>query len=225
MSGLGIQLDLTKDAASPAVARLHAYVGSARLQETVGLSAQHTLRTHLLRLNGERSNALGGPRSNFYQRAGNSTTWAPQGDNAVLISIPHQGIAQRYYGGTIKAGKGTSSLTGRPTKYLTLPARAESYGKSPASFPDLVVLWGRKGPYALARAAQTAITISRPGKLGVRKVGSKGLRGGEVLFWLKKEITQQPDPTVLPTQDQVRGNIVRDVSAALDLEINRGGSN
>ncbi len=97
------------------------------------------------------------------------------------------------------AGKGVSSATGRATRFLTIPATSDAYGKSAASFENLIVLWGKNGPYALARGVET----NRLTRDGLRKV----VEPGEKLFWLKRSVTIQPDPTVIPEGSEMSAEI------------------
>jgi hypothetical protein len=202
----GIKIDVT-DQASPAVKAVTRALKPDRLNPVVGRSANNAYRTYLFALNASRANKLGGKRSNFYTGAARATHFDVVPDG-VIISISQVGIAQRFFGGRI---------TPKKSKYLTIPARAESYGKRAGEFPDLELLYNRRGqPYALARIQKTNI--------GYRKgqVFNKGTVGGEILFWLVKETNQQPDPTVLPPDAQVYEAIDTDVQAVVARAYARG---
>lgn len=214
-----------KDDITPSARMVQRGLQPDRLFPIIGRSATNTIREHLFGLNQIRPNALGGPRTNFYASAARSTHFdvVPGG---VQISINHIGIAQRYFGGKISAGQSTSSASGKPTKYLTIPARAEAYGKRASEFPDLIVL--RRGghehgePFALARAVQDAVSFRRS-KDGRYKLLKGGERGGEILFWLKKEIDQEGDKTVLPYDDLISSRLDRDVGSYVDQLVQRAG--
>lgn len=194
--GLLINAQNTAGPAAKAVSRA---IMPAQLNPVIGRSVRNSVREHLFALNGSRPNQLGGRRTNFYTGAGRATQFQVLSDTHIEVSSNHVGIAQRYYGGTIKPKKG---------KYLTIPARAEAHGKRAREFPDLEVL--RRGgvgePFALARK------INGQG-------GAKG--GGEILFWLKKEVTQRPDPTVLPTTDVMATAVQTDTTAYTNRVIAR----
>lgn len=209
---LAFEITLRSDTASPALERAAAFLTPARIQAIVGTSGADTVQRHLYKLNTERPNRLGGTRTNFYTRAGDSTTWRQASEDTVLIAIALPGIAQRYYGGTIKPTGGR--------KYLTIPARAEAHGRTAGSFKDLVIVFGQGGkPIALARAGQTTIGFRRQKETGFRRAYSKGAAGGEIMYWLKTEITQQPDPTVLPTEEEVIDVITTDVTEQFNREV------
>lgn len=214
MSGYGITLDFSRDGASPALAAVRTFLSPSRLNQLVGRSATNVYRQHLFGLNNTRPNALGGQRTNFYAQAARATHFDVAGDIGVIISINQVGIAQRFFGGTIKP---------KTAKFLTIPARAEAHGKRAGEFNDLIVLFGKNGPYALARAVSTAISVGRRGADGTRRVASRGQQGGEIMFWLVKEATQAADPTVLPDKATVFEQVNADLRKQLELEISRAG--
>ncbi|MDD2763485.1 MAG: hypothetical protein PHE83_05865 [Opitutaceae bacterium] len=208
---IGISIKLASDDITPSARALQRGLQPDRLFPIIGRSGVNTIREHLFGLNQTRPNALGGPRTNFYAAAARGTHFDVAADGA-QISINQVGIAQRYFGGAISP---------RKAKYLTIPARAEAYGKRAGEFPDLVVLWGRHGPYALARAAQSAVSFRR-GRDGRYKLIKGGARGGEVLFWLVKSATQPPDETVLPSDEAMRDQLDRDVGSYVQRLHRRG---
>jgi hypothetical protein len=186
MSSLGIQVDI-RDAVTPLLNALPAQLAPERVGPPVGQAVANLLRAHFARLDQKRPNALGGDRTHFYARAAKNTSYAvaPPG---VTVSVNSQGIAQRYFGGVIKPVK---------AKKLAIPARAESYGKSPREFSNLEVAFGKRGPYALVERASTDIkTIKR--KSGELRIKRGADRGGGVMFWLVDQVNQAADPTVLP---------------------------
>lgn len=191
MPGLAFTIAIT-GTAPDSVRMLAAGLAPERLNPIVGRSARNTYREHLFGLNGQKANRLGGPRTNFYTGAGRATQFRVEGDH-VIVSINQVGIAQRYFGGTIKP---------KTKKFLTIPARAEAHGHRASEF-DLVVLFNRSGPYALAKRRQAR---SSRGFIGPG-IG----RGAEVMFWLVKSVTQQPDPTVLPYPELVGAQAARAV--------------
>jgi hypothetical protein len=217
VASIGFTVTVAADTATPAVRSLVNGLQPAQLQPIIGRSARNIYREYLFDQNAKRANALGGKRTNFYSKAARGTSFDAVGDH-VIISIASVGIAQRYFGGTIRAG-----ANGSGKKFLTLPARAETHGKRASEFKDLEILWGRKGPYALAKRAATLISVGRPGVGGVRKIGTRGQQGGEVMFWLKAEITQQPDPTVLPKPENVGAAVIKDLGDYAQLLTDRAG--
>jgi hypothetical protein len=154
-------------------------------------------RQHLFDLDSSRPNALGGPRTHFFSNAARSVQNPVDGNGQVSMSINALGLAQRWLGGDISAGVGTSSATGRLTKYLAIPARTEAYGLSPSKFQDLHFVPRRNGEAMLVQAFQTLLTHAKKGLKAAGEVG------GLVMFWLVKRVHQDPDPSVLPTEQEM----------------------
>jgi hypothetical protein len=109
------------------------------------------VQDHLGALDANRANQLGGKRTHFYAAAARGVSYAT-GSEGVDISIHQTGIAQRYFGGTIKPVN---------SKYLTIPADPESYGHRAGEFNNLMLLWGKNGPYALAERESQDISIRK----------------------------------------------------------------
>ncbi|MGH2603675.1 MAG: hypothetical protein ACRDJ9_30365, partial [Dehalococcoidia bacterium] len=206
-----ITIDLTalRDGAA-AVDALGRVLTPEAIQPIVGRSATNTIRKHLFELNQSRPNRLGGRRTNFYAQAGRATSFTAAGDT-VTVSIASVGIAQRYFGGTI---------TPKTAKFLTIPAVPEAHGKRAGEFPDLEFAVPGGHP-ALIRRQQQAVKFRRDRKTGLRRAFAGAERGGEVIFWLAKSVTQQADPSVLPTDETIVTNAQRDVQAYTDLQIDR----
>lgn len=200
MIALGITV---KDTATPALQSLIEGMKPSQLNPIVGRSARNVVREYLFAYNGSHGNRLGGSRTNYYTGAARGTQFQVAGDQ-VVVSINQVGFAQRYYGGTIKPVA---------KKFLTIPARAEAHGKRASEFPDLIVLFGRNGPYALARAGSTKIGFGHADASGHRGVISRGEQGGEIMFWLVKSVTQQPNPDVIPTESAISKQVNQDVGA------------
>jgi hypothetical protein len=203
------------DAAGPVIRELIDRI-PAEAPAIAGHAGELLVKERLTEADLSRPNALGGTRTHFYAdaAAGTHSELVPEG---ALISINQVGIRQRVLGGTI---------TPVNSKYLTIPARAEAYGHRAAEFGDLVVVFGRGGvPIALARAWQSPIRIGRPRRDGTRRIGHSDEAGGEILFWLVDSVTQQPDPSLLPSDQELVDRISSDLQAYATLLLQRAGSN
>jgi hypothetical protein len=170
---------------------------SARL--VAGRAVANEVKDHLFALD-SRANKLGGPRSHFYSAAAKSVADPQASGEKVTFEITKIGLALRWLGGTVKAGASTSSATGSLTKYLAIPARTEAVGKPPSEFPDLKFIPRRNGGAMLVQALQTTVSISGRKRIKITR-GSEV--GGLVMYWLVKQTTNRPDPTVMPTEEQM----------------------
>lgn len=200
------------DQASPLLQRLGRAAAEGPLTNAMGRGAANAVTSHLFRLDGSRANKLGGRRTHFFSAAAKATSMQSE-PGGIRIVISSVGFRQRLEGGTI-----------RPVnkKYLTIPARAEAYGKRAGEFNDLKVIFNKAGkPVGLAQADQSLVKIGRTRTDGSRKVTNKGEIGGLVLFWLVKKVTQRPDPTVLPTDRAIADAAITAGNTYLNEVVNR----
>lgn len=198
------------DQASDRVREMRAVISEGRLAAAMARGAGNRVRSHLVTINGQRPNQLGGRRTNFYNQAAQSTHHDAT-PREITVTISKQGFRQRYQGGRIRAVN---------ARLLTIPATAEAHGRRASEFPDLqlVVLGGRP---ALVRARQTRLR-----RVGGRNPGFRGASsasGLEVLFWLKREVNQKPDPTVLPTDAEILSAALAAGESAVAAAKARGG--
>lgn len=170
-------------------------------------------------MNAERANALGGKRTNFYAQAARGTS-SEMRPNGFAVSVNQVGIRQRFFGGTItpKGGK----------KYLTIPMRAEAYGRRARDFNNLrFAMVPGIGP-ALVEANATLIRRTKKGFVPASRGGSGythlfgemegvkassvsggdyGNTGGGVMYRLVRKVQQRPDPSVLPSREALISGI------------------
>lgn len=206
---IGIMIDVSGQPEKNVVA-VRTFIGSRRFLNVAGYEGQRTVREHLQNLDDTRVNKLGGQRTHYYGNARKATEYRVEGE-LVIINIAQVGMNLHYHGGTVTAGKGASWATGNPTKYLTIPARAEAHGKTASDFPNLVIVWGRnRKPVGLAvgvpsDAGSLYGAVSR--RHGPMLTLEPRLVPGLMMFWLKESVTLQPDPSVLPTEEKLGTNI------------------
>lgn len=163
-----------------------------RLQ--VGRAVAETIRTHFSQLANDQAHhqiarSLGAAPTGFYERAAGAVQ-SPQleGTDQISISIDHQGLAQRLFGGTISA---------KPGSWLTIPARAEYYGERARDQADLQFIVFPSGLAALIQEDEEK-------------------HEGLVAYWLVKSVHQDKDPTVLPSEDKMLDPALAEVSRQLE---------
>ena len=144
-----------------------------RIRTAMAVQGAKTVRQHFRELDQQRHRS--GGTKNFYGGAAAATRHEVDG-NAISIvvgnnRVPGTAIAQRFFGGTIKA---------KPGKALAIPVEGSGAdGKRPREFSDLFVV---------SREA---------GKTGfLARIGAGGQM--QPMYWLRKSVYQEPDTTVLP---------------------------
>jgi len=154
-----------------------------------------------------RPNKMGFPRSHFWSDVRGSVQ-NPQlsGDQAATVAITHVGIRQRLEGGKIVPLKG---------EYLTIPANAQAYSHLAREFHNLHFgfaenRYGGLSPALIENTSQE-FTVGRKKKDGTRTVKPGRERGGEVFFWLVRQVYQPADPSVLPPEERLVGAVEKAV--------------
>jgi len=195
MIGMRIQtagLDQVRASAASLKPEMVATVGGRAVSEVI--------QQHFSELENSRPNKLGGKRTNFWQKAKRSTSVTSISGNTATVSVNHLGIAQRYFGGTIRPRAGK--------KFLTIPAAPEAYGQTASQVSDLQFgfaenRFGNLAPALIKDPNKSPLKLGRKRKDGTRRLSPGELMGGKVMFWLTKKVYQRADPSVLPTTQQM----------------------
>lgn len=211
---LTISVNIDRDAASPALARLDEAMKPENLMQVFARSVQNAVRDNFDELESSRQNRIGGERTHYYSRAREGTSYTIESDDTAIVHVRQIGMRLHYYGGVVRPGVNSSSTTGQPTKYLTIAASPESYGHRAADFPEMDVLWGSSGPYALARVEQKTLAT-------VTARGAK-TANTEILFWLVKEAHFEADKSVLPSGDVLNSSVAKDFGSYVRGVLNPG---
>lgn len=95
--------------------------------KVLGRATTNLYRAHFRDLHAKHPNKLGGKRTRFWLDVAKSVSLVEATEKQVKIGIGHPAIAQKVYGGTIKA---------RRVKNLAIPLTAKAYGIGPREFKD-----------------------------------------------------------------------------------------
>lgn len=210
MAGAGVEIkgdpirDLLKLANGEVIRQLRPVIGDAAVE---------VVQRRLEELNETRPNKLGGPRTNFYANAATSTSWTVLPDG-VLVSINQQGIRLRLEG----TKPGNPIVPGPGKTFLTIPAVADAHGKRASDFAGQLVVSQvidpRTGRLRRALVEAQATNLETKRRKGKASYQAGTVRTGRVaIFWLVRRVTQKPDPTVLPTREQLIARIFPEVEA------------
>lgn len=179
------------------------------LQPLIGRASVNLTRDWMFKWDRTHPNKLGGKRTHIIAQAGKSAFFEWD-DKGVDLYIEHESIRQRVFGGTIKPVN---------KKYLTIPAIAAAYGKKATEFSTLKVLFGHVaggiGPVALYEP-----TKEKEGKQGRKANGEykakKLVSKKKIFYWLVKEVTQQGEPDIIPSDVQYANTALDVIKMKLD---------
>ncbi len=204
-----IDISVVEDTATPAVEALAKAMMLARVQDAVGTALVGLFQDHLNALG---PNARGWPSTNFYAGAAAGTDWSPK-DDGVLIACDNEkrpgALRQRYFGGTIRM----------KDKMLAIPARAEFYAHSPTEFTNLRLAIFHGGSMALVVGTGGAgrVNFQTGREQNVKGAGARS--AAMVAFWLKEEVHQDADKSVLPDHSKI---IDAALGAVIELAVDAG---
>lgn len=177
--------------AGPALERLQRRLESDAFKRACGAGAARVIRQHFAARESQHKRFPGGQPTHFWAGAARSIHVEATGTGA-LVGIAKQGVRQRWLGGIITPKNGP--------KFLTIPARGEAYGKRAREFKNLAFAMTGQGP-ALVESAATPVSLGRKRKDGRRAWKARDAVGGAVMFWLRRRVTQDPDPSVMPAEE------------------------
>jgi len=217
---LRLTVNLEDAAARDTLARLRGRLEDRTdLHEAMAEGAGELVRNHLLDRN-TRS-----PNTGYYGKAARSVETSADGI-AARIRIPQAGMALRYYGGRVTAGKSTSSATGQPTKNLAVPTPHVPVRNGerlrPGEMRDLAFIPNRKGGVSVTTGYLVEGIAKR-----ITKGPNKGKErivpapNGRRFFALRGWTDHQPDPGVLPTESELTTAAV-DAAVGYLAAIDRG---
>ena len=177
--------------------------GQNAMADAGGRAVKLLLVNHFTDLEAERHRDGG---EHFYADAARAVQDPETVDGVALIAINKIGLAQRIFGGTIRAGANVSSVTGELTKYIAIPAEGtDAVGHTPADFPNLKFFKTKRGGgLKLQREVASVVGHIRTGKNKGKSRNDASILGDVVMFWLVPEVTQAADPTVLPDDDAMQ---------------------
>jgi len=168
----------------PVLGPLDAALRSGQLYEEIGRNTVKLIRDNFYSLP---PNERGFPTTHFWHRAAEATQYEA-GQDAVRISVNQIGVRQRLLGGDIDPVR---------AKFLTIPAIAETYGHRAADFGNLKIV---RGPFQMYTGRLVSLALV-PADWARDK--STLFSSAGVYFWLVRHVSQDPNPDVLPSDDDI----------------------
>lgn len=209
-----MQVEILKDTASPAIARLLGNLKNPRpVMEVMANAARRTVQDYF---RARPPNKLGWPSSGFWRRMAGATSVAEVTERDATIAISDPAIAQRVHGGTITPKRG---------RYLAIPAGAAAYaagapreGGGPS---NLAFVYSRhpQGGWRPALAVREAVfkEVGKPRKDGTRRTKLVH-QVATVWYWLVRSATQAADPEALPPPELLQASCTSSALAFLGTQ-------
>lgn len=154
-------------------------------------------------------NKLKGKSTRFWLRASQATYTQIAGSSVLAVvstsgDVSLVGVSRHYTGGgTIIPSGRTSEVTGKPIRRLTIPARAESHGRSVATLKAL------------------GVDLYRSGGTLRKQEGAQRSDNDPIYYYLAKKVSPQlPDPRVYPMPSAYKAAAEDAVSDLIEAKSN-----
>jgi hypothetical protein len=199
-----------RDTVKSALARVSEELRPDRVNPTIGTAVKKLFQDHFL---GLPENKSGFPTTNFWPGAARATMWLVQADG-VLIRVDQEGVLYQWQGGDIEPSK----------TYLTIPATPEAYGHRAREFNlQFAIVDDGNGFHRPALIAQRSIaslvTQTRTGKFK----HTADEFAPVVFYWLVRHAHKEPDPDVIPDEQEIAGTITEAIDAKIQAAWRKGG--
>jgi hypothetical protein len=168
----------------PVLGPLDSSLRSGELYEEIGRDTVKLIRDNFYSLP---SNERGFPTTHFWPRAAEATQYEA-GQDAVRVTVNQVGVRQRLLGGEIDPVR---------AKFLTIPAIAETYGHRAADFSNLKIV---RGPFQMYTGRIVSLALV---PADWTRDTSAPFSSAGVYFWLVSHVSQDPNPDVLPSDDEI----------------------
>lgn len=180
MSALTVRVTLAgaSEAELATAALANALENRGPMHARMAVRGKQFTQDYLLSINRHQSAGRLGAVPSGHNEKSAASVEAQSDDTAATITIPRRtGLGRAFGDVTIRPGNGR--------KYLTIPGHARTYGKSVRDFP------GRAFRFAILLAHRPFPVLMFAG----------GADDGKVAYWLRTEVTQKQDRTLLPSDE------------------------
>lgn len=152
---------------------------------TINAGIKQLFVDHFLSMNAARPNKLGGKRTDYWSRAA-SETYVSNNGPEVVVQVRQVGVRRHLLGGPPITPKGTSEITGRAIKFLTIPIHPSAHGRT------------------VGQLRAQGVNLYPAGGAIRQQIGDKRAESDPKLFALAKRTkAAPPDPSVIPTVDEI----------------------
>ena len=168
----------------PVLGPLDSALRSGQLYAEIGRDTVKLIRDNFYSLP---PNERGFPTTHFWRHAAEATNYEVVWDS-IRIRVNQVGVRQRLLGGDIDPVR---------AKFLTIPAIAETYGHRAADFGNLKIV---RGPFRTYTGRLAALALV---PADWTRDTSTPFSSAGVYFWLVRHVSQDPNPDVLPSTDEI----------------------
>lgn len=213
---VALKIAVIQDTATPALKRLHRFATASPVVKRMADACVKLTQRHL-KENGTNKNNW--PTTGFWREVAANTTSEIKSNGSFDIVIDHPtkpgAAAYQYHGGTIHA----------KDKLLTIPARAEFYGKRAIDFIGLrfgMFKGGTKFLYIEKGGAEHVQRIGRKTKSTNR--GTSKRAAMMIAYWLKDSVSKEADHEVIPSDEDYHSVIEASLWDSYEKFVKQGGS-
>ena len=177
---IAMVVNIQDNGAREFLSALHMSLAGESANAVAAEAAAERTREHFKALSASRHRP--GSSKDYYQNAVEAVVSSADASSG-KVSIDYTGLALRRYGGEVKPSGKTSLITGKPIRRLAVPKEgSEAEGRTPYDF---------RGKVSLVVTKRKKAFLGKPEADG----------SFSPLFWLVETTHHDPDPSVLPTDD------------------------
>lgn len=225
MSGVAIQIDLRDNGVQALFDRCRQVLKGGNVERVVGGSCKDLTMRHLSQLNARRHRGSG---FGFYEAAAGKVQVRSE-LGIIWLSVAHQGLAQRFYGGRIEP------VLKKCLAFPVSDSPASSAGRTNelSSGNGLRAIFFK--PKVSAHSEIFGALVSTSNRVATGVISGKGKNAGKtkyaktvkdsILFLLARWVQQDPDETVMPRPENYRETVRISLQRIVDALGGRTASN
>lgn len=177
-------------------------ISFSKINEKERRIASHEAALNVRDLVASHFRKLGG-RKYWYEAA--KHTRVVKNTEGTEIHVQHAGVALRRYGGVVLPGQNQSTHSGNNTKLLSIPANEATRYKRPfeSGLLSFMPIKGKRHLKGLLMEAEEKTATQKYKDKPAGRVMVVPKKDGRIMFTLVDRTEHKPDPSVLPTTEEM----------------------